>query len=127
LFSRRAPSLTRGRICSFQLLLGLARAVFLWADSRETNDYILVSQLLKFSQSGGLGSCVRLLQEQEIPVILQALGLIIPFKAKVILRPTVSPLDYHGGRHPSAAHVKFFSFLKLFLDGYGFLDVERPL
>jgi hypothetical protein len=39
------PSLTRGRVCSFQLLLGLASAVVLGSKSRRTHDYILVSQI----------------------------------------------------------------------------------
>jgi hypothetical protein len=39
-----APSLKRGRICSFQLLLGLASGVFLGSESRGTHDYILLSQ-----------------------------------------------------------------------------------
>jgi hypothetical protein len=39
-----APSLTRGRACSFQLLLGLASGVFLGRESRRTNDHILLSR-----------------------------------------------------------------------------------
>jgi hypothetical protein len=40
-----APSLTRGRICSLQLLLGLASAVFLEFESLEANDHILLSEI----------------------------------------------------------------------------------
>jgi hypothetical protein len=39
-----APSLTRGRVCSFQLLLGLVSAVFLGFESRGTHDRILLPQ-----------------------------------------------------------------------------------
>jgi hypothetical protein len=38
------PSLTRGQICSLQLLLNLASAVFLGSQSLETHDHILLSQ-----------------------------------------------------------------------------------
>jgi hypothetical protein len=41
-----APSLTIGRVCSFQLLLCHARAVFVWSGSREIHDHILLSKLL---------------------------------------------------------------------------------
>jgi hypothetical protein len=39
-----ALSLTRGRVCSLQLLLGLATRVSLGSESHETHDYILLSQ-----------------------------------------------------------------------------------
>jgi hypothetical protein len=42
-----SSSLTRGRLCSLQLLLGLANAVFLGSESRETYDRNLRSQILK--------------------------------------------------------------------------------
>jgi hypothetical protein len=39
-----APSLTRGWVCSLQLMLGLTSAVFLGFESRETRNYILLSK-----------------------------------------------------------------------------------
>jgi hypothetical protein len=36
-----APSLTRGRVCTFQLLLGIASAVFLGSESRGTHEHYL--------------------------------------------------------------------------------------
>jgi hypothetical protein len=36
-----APSLMRGRVCSFQLLLGLTSAVFLGSESRQSQRYIM--------------------------------------------------------------------------------------
>jgi hypothetical protein len=41
-YSYGAPSLMRGWVCSFQLLLGLANAVFLGSESHETHDHILL-------------------------------------------------------------------------------------
>jgi hypothetical protein len=40
-----ALSLTRGRVCRFQLLLILDSAVILWSESRGTRDHILLSQI----------------------------------------------------------------------------------
>jgi hypothetical protein len=37
--------LTRGRVCPLQLLLTLASAVILGSESRESSDYILLSQI----------------------------------------------------------------------------------
>jgi hypothetical protein len=48
----------RGRVCSFQLLLDLASAVFLGSESRWTHDHILLSQILSLPQPGGAGSCI---------------------------------------------------------------------
>jgi hypothetical protein len=43
-----AISLTRGRVCRLQLLLGLASAVILRSESRGTCDHILLSQIRDF-------------------------------------------------------------------------------
>jgi hypothetical protein len=43
-----APSLTRGRVCLLYMLLALASATFLWAESLGTRDHILLSQLRDF-------------------------------------------------------------------------------
>jgi hypothetical protein len=40
-----APSLTRGRVCGLQLLLGLASVVFLGSESLRTRGHILLSQI----------------------------------------------------------------------------------
>jgi hypothetical protein len=67
----RATSLTRGRVCSLQLLLGLASAVFLGSEDLESYDYILLSQFLDpLPQPGGPGSCTYFPKEQGSPVIL---------------------------------------------------------
>jgi hypothetical protein len=63
------PSLTGGQLCSFQLLLGLASAVFLGSESRGTHDNIILSQFFKYSQPGGPDSCIYFPQEQGSPVI----------------------------------------------------------
>jgi hypothetical protein len=39
------PSLTRGRVCLVEMLLALARAVFLGSESLGTRDHILLSQI----------------------------------------------------------------------------------
>jgi hypothetical protein len=43
-----APSLTRGRVCCFQLLLALASAVIFWSESHRTRGHILLSQFRDF-------------------------------------------------------------------------------
>jgi hypothetical protein len=43
-----ASSLTRGRVCSLQLLLGLSSAFFLGSGSRWTHDHILLPQFLDY-------------------------------------------------------------------------------
>jgi hypothetical protein len=43
-----APSLSRGRVCLFYMLLALASAVFLGSESLGTRDYILLSQIWDF-------------------------------------------------------------------------------
>jgi hypothetical protein len=43
-----APSLMRGLVCRLQLLLGLASAVILRSESRETHDHILLPQIRDF-------------------------------------------------------------------------------
>jgi hypothetical protein len=48
-----APSLTRGRVCSFHLLLGIASAVFLGSEFHGTHEHILLSLFLRLSQPGG--------------------------------------------------------------------------
>jgi hypothetical protein len=67
-----APSLTRGRVCTVQLLLGLARAVTLGSKSRRTHYHILLSHL-RLPQLGGPGPRIYIPQEQGGPVIPRAL------------------------------------------------------
>jgi hypothetical protein len=43
-----AFSLTRGRVCSLQLLLALISAVILWSESLRNRDHILLSQIRDF-------------------------------------------------------------------------------
>jgi hypothetical protein len=59
-----ALSLTRGRVCHLQLLVGLASAVILGSGSRGTRDHILLSQILDFlfvasCDSQGYGGGIR--------------------------------------------------------------------
>jgi hypothetical protein len=65
-----APSLTRGRICSLQLLLGLASAFILGAETHRTHDHISTVSDLRLPQPKGLGPCIYIPQEQGGPVIL---------------------------------------------------------
>jgi hypothetical protein len=51
-----APFLTRCRVYSFQLLLGIARAVFLESESHGTHEHILLPLFLRLSQPGRQGS-----------------------------------------------------------------------
>jgi hypothetical protein len=68
-----APSLTRGRVCSFQLLV-FASTVFLGSESRGTNEHILLPQFLRLPQPGVPGSCMYFPQEQGRPVIPPSIG-----------------------------------------------------
>jgi hypothetical protein len=43
-----APYLTRGRVCTLQLLLSLAKAIILGSGSRRTHDHILLPQIYIF-------------------------------------------------------------------------------
>jgi hypothetical protein len=43
-----APSLTRGRVCLFYMLLALASTVILGSETLETGDHILLSQIWDF-------------------------------------------------------------------------------
>jgi hypothetical protein len=65
-----APSLTRGRVCNFnlQFILGLARAVTLGSSPAELNGHILLSHL-RLPQSGGPSRRIYIPQEQGDPVI----------------------------------------------------------
>jgi hypothetical protein len=61
-----ASSLTRGWVCSFQLLLGLTNAVFLGSESRRTHNYILLPQFWHPPppKPGEPGSCIYIPQKQ---------------------------------------------------------------
>jgi hypothetical protein len=48
-----APSLTRSRVCSFQLLLGLDIRIFLGSESYGTHEHILLSIFFRLSRPGG--------------------------------------------------------------------------
>jgi hypothetical protein len=62
-------SLTRSRVCSFQLLLGLASASFLRSEYHGTREHILLSLFFRLPQPGGPGSCIHFPQEEGSPVI----------------------------------------------------------
>jgi hypothetical protein len=59
-----APSLIRGRVCNVLLLLVLTRSVPLGSESRETQDHIFLSQILRLPQPGGPGLRIYTPQEQ---------------------------------------------------------------
>jgi hypothetical protein len=65
----------RDQVCSFQLLLGIASAVFVRSEWLETHKHILLSLWLRLPQPGGPGSCIYFTQELGNPVIPQALDL----------------------------------------------------
>jgi hypothetical protein len=68
-----AASLTRGRVCSLQLLLVLASAVILGSHSCRTHDHILLSQI-RPSPTWGPGPRIYVPQEQGGPVMAPHTG-----------------------------------------------------
>jgi hypothetical protein len=64
----RAASLTRGRICNLQLLLGLTSSVFLVSESRGTLLAYCSLPILRPPQLGWPGSFICFSQEQGGPV-----------------------------------------------------------
>jgi hypothetical protein len=78
-----APSLMRGRVCTWLLLLGLASAVPLGSESRRTQDHVLLSQFLRLPQPGGPGPRIYIPQEQGGPVIPAGTG--FPFRRLLLL------------------------------------------
>jgi hypothetical protein len=64
-----APSLTRRKVCNLMLLLILVSTVPLWSDPHETQNHILLSQLLRLPQPGGSGPRIYISQEQGGPDI----------------------------------------------------------
>jgi hypothetical protein len=62
------PYLSRGRVCSLQLLLGLASAVFLGSECRGANGHIL---LFKFenAQPQEPGYCIHIPEEYGGPIV----------------------------------------------------------
>jgi hypothetical protein len=69
-----APSLTRGMVCVFQLLLGIASVAFPGSESRGTHEHIFLSHPLRLSEPGGSSSCIYFPQEQGSPVISPGTG-----------------------------------------------------
>jgi hypothetical protein len=59
------PSLTRSRVCTFQVFLGFASAAFLRSESDGTHEHSLLSLFLILPQPGGPGSCIYFLQSQS--------------------------------------------------------------
>jgi hypothetical protein len=70
-----APSLIRSRVCSFQLLLGIASTTFLRSHSHRAHEHILSSLFFRLLQPGGPGSCIYFPQEHGSPVITLSIGL----------------------------------------------------
>jgi hypothetical protein len=70
-----APPLTRGRVCSFQFLLGIASAICLGSESHGTHDHILFS-IFETPQPGGPGSCIYFSQEKGCPVMPSRIGFV---------------------------------------------------
>jgi hypothetical protein len=80
-----APSLTRSRVCSFQLLLGITSAASLMSESDRTHEHILLSLFLRLPQPGRPGSCTYFYEEHGSPVIPPATGLFGFMKLKLKL------------------------------------------
>jgi hypothetical protein len=83
-------SLTRGRVCGYQLLLVLAKAVILGFQSCGAHDHILISQI----------------RDAENLVEVKA-------EVEVNLRPTVSRQVCLGVRRPSGTSDQFFFLLEI--------------
>jgi hypothetical protein len=69
-----ALSLTRGQVCSFQLLLGIDNAVFLGSKFRGTHDHILLFLFLRLFQPRRPGFCIYFPREQGRPVTSPRIG-----------------------------------------------------
>jgi hypothetical protein len=89
-----APSLTRGRVCSLQSLLGLASAVFLGSQSHGTHDHISTVSNLSLPKPGRPGSCIYFPQEEGSQVIPHRLGFVfilsVMFDVLMALNMTVT-------------------------------------
>jgi hypothetical protein len=68
------PSLTKGLVCSLELLLCLASAVNLGSESRRTLTIVYCLKYLSLPQPAGPGPRTYITQEQGGPVILPVIG-----------------------------------------------------
>jgi hypothetical protein len=73
------PSLTRGRVCSFQLLLGLTSGVFLGSESHSTHDHNLLFQEWDASNLEGQVPVFICPRDRVAQLYSQALGLSVLF------------------------------------------------
>jgi hypothetical protein len=71
-----APSLTRGRVCSFQFLPRIASAAFLRSESHGIHEHILLSVFLRLPQPGRPSSYIYFPQQQGSPVIPLDIGIV---------------------------------------------------
>jgi hypothetical protein len=78
-----APSSTRGRVCSLQLLLCLANAVILEFDSRRTHDHILLPQIWDSPK-------------RHVPVIISFQSRVSQLYSKTLGSLFVAPYDSQG-------------------------------
>jgi hypothetical protein len=69
-----APSLTRGRVSNWLLLLVPASAVPLWCEFFGTQDHILLSQFLPLPQPGGPGPRIYIPRNRVAKIYPRALG-----------------------------------------------------
>jgi hypothetical protein len=125
----RTPSLTRGRVYSLQLLLGLASVVFLGPESLRTHDHIFSVSDLRLPQPRGPGSCIYFPQESNSAVILPGVGFHF-CPSEVMLQLTVSRPVCPGVGPSVASHDQIFNFLFFNLTiawflKYGALSDER--
>jgi hypothetical protein len=93
-------SLTRGRVFSLQLLLGLAGALFLGSKPRETPDHNSTVSNLRLPKPRGSGSCIYFLQEQGGSVLPPGVGFNLDICELWLITSRHGPLR---NTHPSSS------------------------
>jgi hypothetical protein len=102
-----ASSLTRGRVCSLQLLLGLARVAFLGSEYRRTHNHIFLTQIWDFEVRSPYlytpKNSVAQLYPQELGSLFVAScvshgsdGVILPASTQVFLSVVVVDIKTDG-------------------------------